>query len=262
VPKRCLALAFLFAIAGPLLSVTEAQLAPLPVDTIKAARPQAKHARFIVAPYGWMVGISAETGVRDLAATLDISFSDLVRHLNFGFMGTAEGAYGPWLGIVDGVYASLGAERTLSRGRVQPELDFKIKLLISQAFVGYTVKPAPEVDVDIFAGSRLWAVRSTLDVATQAASTERSKSPTWADAIGGGRVRWRVTPQWQFTVSGDGGAGGSKATGEGMAGLNYDLSKHWSLFGSFRYLYENYHKNDYFFTGHLSGPVLGGSYRW
>jgi len=259
--KRRLALAFLFAMAGPLFYMAGAQLAPLPVDTVHATSPQ-KHARFIVAPYGWMTGISGETGVRDLSATLDISFSDLLRHLRFGFMGTAEGGYGRWLGIVDGVYASVGAQRTLSRGRVQPELDFTIKLLISQAFAGYTVKPAPEVDVDLLAGSRLWAVRSTLEVATQAGSTERSKSPTWADAIVGGRVRWRMTPRWQFSVSGDGGAGGSKATGEGMAGLNYDLSTHWSLFGSFRYLYENYRKGDYFFAGHLSGPVIGGAYRW
>ena len=75
-------------------------------------------------------------------------------------------------------------------------------------------------------------------------------------------MRWRISPQWQFTVTGDGGAGGSKATGEGMASLNYILSPHWSLFGSYRHLYENYHKNDYFFTGRVTGPALGGSYRW
>lgn len=261
-PKRRLALAFLFAMSGPLFDVTGAQLAPLPVDTVNAAQPHARHPRFIVAPYGWMTGISGETGVRDLSASLDISFSDIVRKLRFAAMGTAEGAFGPWLGIVNAAYVSVRDERTLSRGRVPPELDFTLKLFVSQAFAGYTVKPARDVDVDILAGGRLWAVNATLAVATQVGSGERSRSPTWADGLVGGRVRWRFTPRWQLNVFGNGGAGGSKATGEGSAGLSYDLSRHWSLFGAYTYVYENYQKGDYFFTGHFSGPVIGGAYHW
>jgi hypothetical protein len=177
-------------------------------------------------------------------------------------MGTFEGAYGPWLGVYDAVYASLRAQRTLSRGRVPPELDLTLKLLITQGFTGYTVKPSPTIDVDLLAGTRLWAVRSTLALTSGIGQRSNERSPTWADFLLGGRVRWRIDRKWQVNVSGDGGAGASRGTGEGMGTVDYALSHHWSVFVAYRHLYENYHKNDYFFTGHLTGPVIGGAYHW
>jgi hypothetical protein len=252
----------MLAVATSAIDAADAQIAPLPVDTLHSTTPRPRSTRFIVAPYGWMIGISGETGVGDLSADVDISFSKLLSHLRFGAMGTFEGGYGPWLGIVDGVYASVRVNRTLSRGRVQPNLDFTTKMLIAQAFAAYTVKPAPAIDVDILAGARLWAMKATLGVSGDITQRTRERSPSWADALGGARVRWRVAPQWQINLEGDGGAGGSKATGEGIGTVAYDLSSHWWLFVSYRYLYENYQKNQYFFTGHMAGPVLGGAYRW
>jgi hypothetical protein len=253
---------FMLAAAGGAIETAGAQPAPLPVDTIHATTPRPKSTRFIVAPYGWMPGISGETGVGDLSADVNISFSKLLSHLRFGAMGTFEGAYGPWLGIYDAMYASVRVDRTLSRGRVQPELNLTAKMLITQGFAAYTVKPAPSIDVDLMAGARLWAVRSTLAVSRDITQRTRERSPTWADFVLGGRVRWRIDPTWQINVEGDGGAGGSRGTGEGMATADYTLSHHWSVFLAYRYLYENYQKGEYFFTGHLSGPVVGGAYRW
>jgi hypothetical protein len=252
----------MLAVATGAINAVDAQIAPLPVDTLHTTTPPPKSTRFIVAPYGWMTGISGETGVGDLSANVDISFSNLLSHLRFAAMGTFEGGYGPWLGIVDGVYASVRADRTLSRGRVQPNLDFTMKMLITQAFAAYTVKPAPTIDVDILAGARLWAVKSTLAVSSDTTRRTRERSPSWADALGGARIRWKVARQWQINLEGDGGAGGSKGTGEGIGTVAYDLSRYWSLFASYRYLYENYQKNHYFFTGHMAGPVVGGAYSW
>jgi hypothetical protein len=260
--RRIVPVVLMLVLAGASLGRAGAQLAPLPVDTVHATTPRPKVTRFIVAPYGWMAGISGETGVGDLSADVNVSFSDLLKHLRFAAMGTFEGGYGPWLGVVDVMYSSIRVDHTLSRGRIQPELDLTSKMLIAQAFAAYTVKPAPMIDVDILAGARLWSVKSTLAITGNRLQRTRERSPTWADAIGGGRLRWRVSPKWQINIAGDGGAGGSKATGEGMGTAGYRLSRHWDLFASYRYLYENYQKNDYFFTGHLSGPVIGGAYHW
>ena len=254
--------AFVLASAAAMIQVAGAQIAPLPVDTTHATAARPMRARFIVAPYGWMTGISGETGVGDLSANVDISFSELLSHLKFGAMGSFEAGYGHWLGVLDGIYASVGADRQLSRGRVQPELDLTTKMLIAQAFAGYSVSPGPGIMVDILAGARLWAVDASLAVSTDVANRTRSRSPTWADALGGARVRWVVSPKWQVSLAGDGGAGGSKGTGEGIATAAYDVSRYWSLFASYRYLYEHYEKGDYFFIGHMAGPAIGGAYHW
>ena len=239
-----------------------AQIAPLPVDVIHTASPQIKDWRFVVSPYGWMPGISGETGVGDLSANVDVTFSDLLSHLKFAAMGSFEASRGAWVGILDDVYASIRIDHTLSRGRVRPELDLTTKMLITQAFVAFTVKPSPRIDVDLLGGGRLWAVKATLAVSSDITHRERNRSPSWADALLGARLRWRASPKWQFNLEGDGGAGGSRATGEGIATASYDFSKHWGAYAAFRYLYENREKGDYFFTGHMSGPVIGAAYHW
>ncbi len=253
------------AMAVP-LDATEAQMAPISVDSalsnpalrgVPAVRP-----RFIVALYGWIVRISGETGVRDLSADVDITFGELLSHLRFAAMGTFEAHYGPWLGTVDGVYASLRADRTREIGPLQTDLDMKLKMFVGQAFAGYSFVPAPDVAIDVLAGARLWAVEASLKREGVIDTATRSRSPTWADALGGLRVRWRAAERWNVSAEGDGGGGGSKGTGGAIATVGYDVAREWSVFAAYRYLYVNYRKNEYFFNGNLHGPVIGGAYRW
>ena len=219
-------------------------------------------ARFTVVPYGWMVGVSGETGVRDLTADVDISFGKIFDHLRFGAMASFEAEYGPWVGIVDAVYASLRDDRTASLGPANPDLTMTLKLVVAQAYVGYTFWPARDVAVDILAGTRIWGLDESLSITGDRVSGERSKNNSWADALGGLRVRWAAAERWRVSAAGDGGGGGSKGTGGATATAGYDVSSRWTLFGAYRYLFLNRRKDDSFFTGHLGGPAIGGAYRW
>jgi len=247
-----------------------AQLAPLPVtipqqkvgDTLCGptnAKPTGAH--FIVALYGWMPSINGETSVRDLSADVNVRFSDLLRHLRWGAMGTYEASYNSWLGIDDAVYASVRVKHTVSRTPLQPQLDAGLDLFIGNTFVGYSFKPEPSVAIDVLAGARVWHTDATLAVSGDVVNRERERVSTWADAIGGLRVRWAPAQKWQINIAGDGGAGGSKGTGEGLGSVSY-MWTHWSAFAGYRYLYVNRQKNDFDFKGHLAGPLIGGAYRF
>jgi hypothetical protein len=259
---RAIACASLLVLANSTIRPSEAQLAPLPVDVVHATTPLGAEWRFVGSLYGWMPGIYGETGVGNLSADVRVSFSDLLSHLRFAQMATFEASRGSFVGILDEVYASIRVDNTLSRGRVQPNVDLTLKLLIAQAFAAYTVKPSPRIDVDLLAGGRLWAVRSTLALSGDILHRENERSPSWGDALLGARLRWRANAKWQFSLQGDGGAGGSKGTGEGTATASYAFARYWSAYAGYRYLYENYQKGDYFFTGHLTGPVIGAAYHW
>jgi hypothetical protein len=218
--------------------------------------------RFIMAPYGWMTGISGETGVRDLVADVDISFRQLLSKLRFGAMGGFEVDYGPWLGLVDGVYASVRDDRTRATVVGQADLDMAMKMFIGQAFVGYSFLAAPTVAIDVLAGARLWAIDASLRRTGDLLTAERSRTPTWGDALGGLRVRWKAAERWNVSAVGDAGGGGSKRTGEVATTVGYAVSTRWTLFAAYRYLQLDYRKNEYFFDGHLGGPAIGGAYRW
>jgi hypothetical protein len=247
-----------------------AQLAPLPVtmpqrvgDTLCGpAKPKPAGAHFIIAPYGWLAGINGETGVRDLSADVNVRFIDLLHHLRFAAMGTFDVGYNSWLGIADAVYSSIRVNHTLSRVPNEPNLDLTQKMFIGQAFVGYSFQPEKTLAIDLLVGTRIWSTRSTLGISGDIVNRARENSSSWADALGGLRVRWEPAPAWQINIAGDGGGGGSKGTGEGLGSVNYSFATHWSAFAGYRYLYENYRKNDFFFTGHMDGPLLGAAYRW
>jgi hypothetical protein len=245
----------------------EAQIAPTRVDSARHrdpcdTKPRTVSPQFTIAPYGWMLGVHGETQVRDRSAQVDVSFQKILDHLRFGGMGVFEVGYGPWLGTVDGLYASLRATRTLALDRAQPDLDMTLKITIAQAFAGYSFVPAPRVAIDVLAGTRIWALDASLALSGNSVDVARSSSSSWADALGGFRVRVTPVDRWHVSLTGDGGGGGSRGTGEGIATVGYDLSHHWNLFGAYRYLYEDYRKNEYVLNAHLNGPAIGGAYRW
>jgi hypothetical protein len=253
--------------ASSLPGASNAQLAPASIDSVMRRDPcapsaTAAKAHYIIAPYGWMAGINAETGVRDLSADVDISFSDLLSKLRFAAMGTFEFGYGHWLGIADGVYTSIHQDRTASVGRLTPDIDFNQKLFIGQAFGGYSFRARSNVAIDVLAGVRLWRADVSLRLSGEDIARQRERARTWADALGGVRVRWEPAARWYVSAAGDGGGGGSEGTGEGMGTVGYDVSHHWNVFAAYRYLYEDYRKYEFFFTGHFSGPAIGGAYRW
>lgn len=218
--------------------------------------------RFIVSPYGWTLGISGPTGIRDRTADVDITFSELLDKLRFAAMAGFEADYGPWIGAIDLIYASVRDDRTRSIGPLQADLTAEIKLLISQALVGYSFLATPTVAIDVLAGARFWAVDASLLLAGERRSADRERDPRWADALGALRVRWSPAVDWQVSAYGDAGGGGSKGTGQAAGTVGYDISSRWTLFATYRWLKLDYRKNDYFFDAKFKGPLIGGAYRW
>jgi hypothetical protein len=224
--------------------------------------PTSRGGAVVVAPYVWMTGLAGETGVRDFSADFDVPFSDLLSHLRFAAMVAVEGGYGAWVGGVDLLYTSVEVDDVRSIGPLRAELEMSQKTLISNLFAGYSFSPDSAWAVDLLAGARIWMVDATLEVSGENLGAERSRDPKWVDAMGGVRVRWQAAEDWHFSLMGDGGAGGSDSTFGALATAAYRLSNRWALFAAYRYIDLDYRKNDYFFDGHLSGPVLGAVYHW
>jgi hypothetical protein len=228
-----------------------AQMAPAPIGS----------GRVFLAPYAWLAGISGEADVRDLSTDVDVPFRELLQHLQFAAMGTLEGGHGPVLAGLDAVYTSVRVDRTPSRGPRSVDLTAKMKMLITTGYAGVSLRPSPQVAVDLYGGTRVWSVDASLAVSGDSASRARSRSPAWADALAGARVRWRPSEQWQVGIAGDGGAGGSRGTANASATAGYEVSRRWTAFAAYRWLYLDYSRDEFRFRGHLAGPVLGVAYR-
>lgn len=173
-----------------------AQLVPMPLapmDTLVRHDPcvsqKIAKARFTIAPYGWLLGIHGDVGVRDLDAHVNISFSDLLSKLRWGAMGGFEFNYGHWLGTFDGVFASVHQENTPSVGGFNPDIDSRLDLAMTQAFVGYTFRARPNLAIDLLGGARLWRWDASLRLQGENITRQRERIRTFVDALGGVRVR-------------------------------------------------------------------------
>lgn len=77
----------------------------------------------------------------------------------------------------------------------------------------------------------------------------------------GARWRGRLNRQWEFSVYGDVGGGGSKFSWQAAASANYEFT--WSsLAGGWRYLYVDYDSSGFKMDAALSGPFVGATVRF
>src|SRR6478735_3489486 len=82
-----------------------------PVDSSKEVTttqaPPENPWRFSLTPYGWMSGINGNISAGDRSASVDVSFKDVLSHLDMGAMFAAEIGYKRWSLIGDFIYARL-----------------------------------------------------------------------------------------------------------------------------------------------------------
>jgi hypothetical protein len=81
-------------------------------------------------PYFWINSMEADGTVNGLTGSVDLSFGDIVDHLDFGAMGRVEAWKGKWGLTFDGLFMNLGADGSFegTRSLVSFELDADVRL--------------------------------------------------------------------------------------------------------------------------------------
>ena len=219
-------------------------------------------ARFYVTPYAWLSGVSGNVGVGPVAVHVDIPFADVLKVLKFAAMGTAEVRRGPWLGLADVVYVSLGDHKSVAIRGDTGSFELAQHELIVEPMAGYSVGNARWA-LDLLAGLRYWNLGATLNAdAPRAGSSERSGSRSWADALGGARFRVIPARRLHFVAGADAGGGGSKGTWQAHALFGIDVSSSTVVGLAYRYLAVNYARDNFLFDTRTHGPAIGAIFNF
>jgi hypothetical protein len=217
---------------------------------------------FSATPYFWMAGIKGDVGVGPLATNTDLSFSDIVKILHFGVMGTVEGRKKSYVLSLDGFYISVGDGKTIAFRGDTGVFTLNQQELMLQPSAGYTFGGKTWA-VDALASIRFWHLRTTLNVdLTRRPSNQRGGTQNWVDAIGGLRGQWMPIDGWRLFIGGDGGGGGSDGTWQAYGGVGADITKHWTLSAAYRALGVNYDTNTFLYDVTMQGAQLSASFRW
>jgi hypothetical protein len=114
---------------------------------------KSNHWKHFLAIYGWVPAVSGDVKVKGVDANVDLTYSDILSNLKFGFMGHYEGFQGHWGILVDGMYAQLEKNQDHPGGLIPGTKQFKANLSLVEVAVPYRLTWNPVV-ADVFVGGR------------------------------------------------------------------------------------------------------------
>lgn len=218
--------------------------------------------QFEATPYLWAAGINGwgRIGARTPTVKVDENFSDVLRNLDFGAMGSFEARKGRWAVIFDSVYVKLSATSEPLLGGALGTARFGMKEAILQLAGAYRVLDSPVVPVDVVAGARYTYLYGDLSFSQSAllpGGPGRSDSASWTDGFVGVRATYFLTEKWSLVGYADAGAGGTKHSWQFLASTNYNISKSIVAKLGYRILSMDYEKPDFLYNVKTSGIFAG-----
>ena len=234
-----------------------------------AAQEQKEESKwsFAFTPYLWATSVDGTvTGPGGRDVDFATSFSDLIKDLDFAFMGAGEVRYDRFGFVLDLAYSSLSGEQDTPFGVLFGKAKVDLKQWIINSGLAYRFYRDRVGWIDATAGARIFIVDTdttlTAGALPQATSTGHK---TIASPIIGMRAHIDIIDGFGLTGLFDvGGFGlGADFTWQVLASVDYEISDGISLRTGYRALGLSYTGDsgtevDY----NLSGPIVGVTFRF
>ncbi|MGA1833698.1 MULTISPECIES: hypothetical protein [Rhizobium] len=232
-----------------------------------AAQPEERdpdRLTFSIAPYLWIAGITGDTAVFGLPEVHSSeSFGDILKDVDFGFMGAGEIRYGNFSVLTDLSYARVTSDSATPRGVFADSVDLKQETFTGMLGFGYTIIGDEESRLDAVVGAKLWWTETTISFrGGPLGGISRRDDATWVDGLAGFRGVYSITPEIYLTGWGLVGAGGADLDWDVMAGVGYKWKQSVSAVMGYRALGVNYSNGSLTNDIVQHGPMLGLVFRF
>lgn len=229
-------------------------LAPQP-----AQEEQPDRWKFSFSPYFWIAGITGDTAVFGLPEVhSDQSFGDILRDIDFGFMGAGEARYGRFSVLTDISYARITSDSATPRGVFADSVALKQETFTAMLGLGYTIFEDQQARLDVVGGAKLWWTETTISFNGGPLDDVRGRDEaTWVDGLVGFRGVYSITSEFYLTGWGLIGTGGADLDWDVMAGLGYKWQDSISAVTGYRALGVDYSNEGITNDIVQHGPILG-----
>lgn len=232
--------------------------------------PQAageKDWEFILTPYLLLANIEGEVGVGRVGSVdVEVDTSEILEHLEAGFMGHAEARRRHWGLFVDVAYMKLGDDISNPRGVV---VGAEVDQTLVEAFLFHRFE-LKRGWLDAFAGARYWNIGMDVDLSGPFVETSRDRREEWVDPVLGARVAYPIADRWQVRLHGDigGFAASSDLSWNVIGTVGWEATEWFSLEVAYRALFVDYDtgkrgSEDFFSYDTIThGPLLGFAFKF
>jgi hypothetical protein len=209
------------------------------------------HVEFM--PYFMLSGMTGDVTIKNVTVPVNVTASDLIKHLQAGFMARATASYNRWFLEPDIGYMSLGA--------TSDPANVAVDQWGATLYAGYSVNRHLKVDTGVrynnmdggftFHGPH---------------RISRSGSQTWWDPVFGVQGEIPIHKKLSGAVAFDlGGFGvGSKIAVNAEPLLNYEINRRFKTSMGWKFFYQDYKNSAQGFEYNLlaEGPFFGATFRW
>jgi hypothetical protein len=232
-------------------------------DLVSPPEPESEWI-FTVAPYAWLAGIDGNVAAFGAPEVeVDLSIGDVLDHFDIGVMGVAEARNGRFSFGADLLWVKLSAQEDTPFGILFRDVELTAEMLVLTGIGAYSLVYEEGGNLDIFAGARLWSVKTELNF-NGALLDDRSfdDDATWVDAVVGLKGRFNLSEQFYVTGWGMIGAGESDFMWDVMGGIGFSFSDSFSTVAGYRALSVDYSDDSFVYDVVQDGPILGFVFRF
>ena len=225
-----------------------------------------------ITPYLFGAGLKGTVGFKGVSGDIDVPVNELVDNLNKAFMLLATVERNNWVFAIDTLYFNLEGEGARSwQGPLGNTNTAELKVDVEEkifSLAGGRRIVDERSRLDLLAVARFTSLETTLGLKLTTGSLlpDGSRSITgeadWWDAAVALKGKLPIAQKWDLTGYADVGAGGSDLTYQIMLGVNWQFSRVVSAKLGYRYLYQDYRKDDFVWDMATSGVIIGLGFRF
>jgi hypothetical protein len=221
---------------------------------------------FSLSPYLWFAGAHGTVGALGHDLSIHASPGDLLSHLDFGLMGSAEARHKRFLLTGDMLWIRLSDSHAVPfPGLGAVSADFRAGQFVWTSKLAYRVIDHQKIKADANVGVRYWHLGQKLNFNPSALGINFNGSQSWADIVIGGRVQLPVGEKTVIQALGDVGGWGASAKLDYQFAtlLGYKICPKWTLIAGYRYLFVDYRNGSRgVFNVVTSGALLGATFNF
>ena len=214
-----------------------------------------------VALYGWAESLKGDMGVGGRVADIDLTFNDLLKHMDMAFMGAVELSHDRWSVMADVMYADISGSKAPGGAYVRLEE----QQFVGNFIVAFEAMKTDGYKFDVYAGARVNSDKVTLDLnGPNQPLFHGSSTETWVDPIIGARFQAQLPNNFFFRAVGDVGGFGvsSQFTWQALAGFGYSFHEYGNVLLGYRALGTDYTNGGFTYNIVAHGPILGYEIRF
>lgn len=244
------------------------------VNPIDSKKVKQKDISFTINPYLWLIAAGGTLSIPNIPSgypqyyDFSKSVSDGLKNMKFAFMVGGKLKYKKVSFYYDVVYINLknfGA--TVPEGSGLNSANTTNKEFITDLSIGYDVHKGKTSFVDLYAGARIWALKSeiTLIPSDKGLSNEMlSSNSSWVDPIVGVNAKFLMGKKWFSYIRSDFGGFGVSSSWNFMmlGGFGYDLNPNWNTTLGLKYLGLDYDKDKTRWNVNQYGILISLGYRY